>query len=118
MLSRGLPFLGHTTEFLWSPLDLLHRAHREAGAIAAFNVLGRRMVAMFGPAALQVFFRAPDSELSPSEAYKIMAPVFGKEVVYDAPPDRMDEQSGCCCQLFGSGGCARTAKPLFVKRRS
>jgi len=92
LLSGGLPLLGHTIEFLSSPLDLLHRALREAGEIAAFDVFGRRMVAMFGPAAHRAFFRAPDSELSPSEAYKMMTPVFGKDVVYDAPPDRMDEQ--------------------------
>jgi sterol 14-demethylase len=30
--------------------------------------------------------------LSPSEAYKIMTPVFGKDIVYDAPPEKMAEQ--------------------------
>src|SRR5262249_20108461 len=38
------------------------------------------------------FFRAPDEQLSPSEAYKMMAPVFGKGVAYDNEPKRMLEQ--------------------------
>src|SRR5690606_37077530 len=37
-------------------------------------------------------FRAPDAHLSPTEAYKIMTPVFGKGVVYDATRERMGEQ--------------------------
>jgi len=91
-LSRGLPVLGHTIEFFAQPLRLLRRAHEEAGEIARFQVLGRPMVAMFGPEAHQAFFRAPDSELSPSEAYKMMTPVFGDGLVYDAPPDKTAEQ--------------------------
>jgi sterol 14-demethylase len=50
------------------------------------------MVAVFGPEAHEAVFRAPDSVLSPSEAYKIMTPVFGKDIVYDAPPEKMAEQ--------------------------
>ncbi len=54
--------------------------------------MGRKMVAMFGPDAHEVVFRAPESQLSPQEAYKIMTPIFGKGLVYDAPHDKMNEQ--------------------------
>ncbi|MGZ5685876.1 MAG: cytochrome P450, partial [Usitatibacter sp.] len=91
-LSGGLPLLGHSVEFIRSTVELLFRAQREMGEIAAFNVFNRRMVAVFGPEAQEAVFRAPDSELSPSEAYKIMTPVFGKDIVYDATPERMGEQ--------------------------
>ncbi|MDB4965438.1 MAG: Cytochrome 51 [Myxococcales bacterium] len=91
-LAGGLPLVGHTVEFIRSTIELLTRAHRENGEIAAFQVFNRRMVAVFGPEAHEAVFRAPDSMLSPSEAYKIMTPVFGKDIVYDAPPEKMAEQ--------------------------
>ena len=47
---------------------------------------------MSGESSHEAVFRAPDSELSPSEAYKIMTPVFGKDIVYDATPEKMGEQ--------------------------
>jgi sterol 14-demethylase len=92
LLSGGLPLLGHAVEFVRSAIGLLSRAHRELGEVAALNVFHRRMVAVFGPEAHEAVFRAPDTLLSPSEAYKIMTPVFGKDIVYDAPPEKMAEQ--------------------------
>jgi sterol 14-demethylase len=71
---------------------MLARANRELGEIAAVDVAGRRMVAVFGPEAHEAVFRAPDAQLSPMEAYKIMTPVFGKDIVYDASPEKMAEQ--------------------------
>jgi sterol 14-demethylase len=91
-LSGGLPVVGHSVEFVQKTVDLLFRAHRELGEVAAFRVFHREMVAMFGPEAHEAVFRAPDAQLSPMEAYKIMTPVFGKGVVYDATPERMGEQ--------------------------
>jgi sterol 14-demethylase len=92
LLSGGLPLLGHSVEFIRSAIDLLERARKAHGEISAFKVFNRRMVAVFGPEAHEAVFRAPDTVLSPSEAYKIMTPVFGKDIVYDAPPERMAEQ--------------------------
>ena len=92
MLSGGLPVLGHTVEFVRSTIGLLSRAQKEHGEIARLGVAGKRMVAVFGPDANEAVFRARDEQLSPSEAYVIMTPVFGKDVVYDAPPDKMTEQ--------------------------
>src|SRR5262245_24749639 len=91
-LSGGVPVIGHGVECVASTIELLARAQRELGEVAGFTVFGRRMVAVFGPEAHEAVFRAPDAQLSPSEAYKIMTPVFGKDIVYDAPPDKMAEQ--------------------------
>jgi sterol 14alpha-demethylase len=91
-LSGGLPLVGHTVEFIKGTMELLARAQRELGEVAAFLVFYRKMVAVFGPEAHEAVFRAPDTQLSPSEAYKIMTPVFGKDIVYDAPPEKMAEQ--------------------------
>lgn len=92
LLSGGLPVVGHTVEFVRGTIELIARANKELGEIAAFDVAGRRMVAMFGPEAHEAVFRAPDAHLSPMEAYKIMTPVFGKDIVYDASPEKMAEQ--------------------------
>jgi sterol 14-demethylase len=92
VLSGGLPVVGHTVEFVRSTIGLLSRAQRELGEIATLEIVGKRMVAVFGPAGHEAVFRAPDSQLNPAEAYKIMTPIFGKDVVYDAPPERMNEQ--------------------------
>ncbi len=91
-LSGGLPLVGHTVEFIRSTIGLLARAQRELGEVAAFQVFNRRMVAMFGPEAHEAVFLAPDTQLSPSEAYKIMTPIFGKGIVYDASQTKMAEQ--------------------------
>ena len=91
-LSGGMPLIGHSVEFIRSTIGLIDRARRELGEIAAFQVFNRRMVAVFGPEAHEAVFRAPDTQLSPSEAYKIMTPVFGKDIVYDASPEKMAEQ--------------------------
>ncbi len=91
-LEGGLPVIGHTVEFVRSTIDLLLRAQREHGEIAAFDVAGRSMVALFGPEAHEAVFRASDDVLNPAEAYAIMTPVFGDGIVYDAPPDIMNEQ--------------------------
>jgi len=91
-LSGGLPVIGHTVEFVRSTIELLFRAQRELGEVAGLRIANKKMVALFGPEAHEAVFRAPDSQLNPAEAYKIMTPVFGKNMVYDAPPERMDEQ--------------------------
>ena len=91
-LSGGMPLLGHSVEFIRNTIGLLARAQREMGEISSFTVFNRKMVAVFGPEAHEAVFRAPDAVLSPNEAYKIMTPVFGKDIVYDAPPEKMAEQ--------------------------
>ncbi len=91
-LSGALPVVGHTVEFVRDTIGLLERGQRELGEVAAMEIAGRKMVALYGPEAHEAVFRAKDEHLNPAEAYKIMTPVFGEGMVYDAPPDRMNEQ--------------------------
>lgn len=93
-VSGGLPLVGHGLEFAQDLLGLLSRAYREQGEVAALKVFHKDIVVVTGPRAQEAMFRAPDEILSPSEAYKMMVPVFGKDIVYDAPPERMNEQLG------------------------
>ena len=92
LLSGKLPVIGHTLEFVRSTIELLFRAQRELGEVAGLRIANKNMVALFGPEAHEAVFRAPDNQLNPAEAYKIMTPIFGKNMVYDASPERMDEQ--------------------------
>ena len=92
MLSGAVPVLGHGVEFIRSTVALLTRAQRELGEVAGIKMAHRKMVAMFGPEAHEAVFRAPDTTLSIAEPYKIMTPVFGEGMVYDAPPEKMAEQ--------------------------
>jgi sterol 14-demethylase len=91
-LAGGLPVIGHAVEFIKNTNELLARAQREHGEICGFTLFHRKIVAMFGPEAHEAVFRAPDEQLSAQEAYKIMTPVFGKDMVYDASPEKMAEQ--------------------------
>lgn len=91
-VSGGIPLLGHTVDFIRDTIGLLQRAHNECGDVATFHVVGKDMVLLTGPAAQELFFRAPDEQVSPREAYQMMVPVFGKGVAYDNEPKRMMEQ--------------------------
>lgn len=91
-LKGGFPLIGHTIDFARDPVGLLQRAYAECGRVAQFKLLGKNVTLFTGPEAHESLFRLPDDVLSPTEAYKMMIPVFGKGVVYDTTPARMYEQ--------------------------
>ena len=91
-LKGGFPFIGHTIDFARDPVRLLQRAYEECGRVAQFKLFGKSITLFTGPEAHESLFRLPDEVLSPTEAYKMMVPVFGKGVVYDTTPARMYEQ--------------------------
>jgi sterol 14-demethylase len=88
----GLPLIGHTLEFARDPVGLLQRAYDECGRVAQFRLAGKNVNVFVGPEAHESLFRHPDEVLNPTEAYKMMIPVFGKGVVYDTTHERMMEQ--------------------------
>ncbi|MET0286930.1 MAG: cytochrome P450 [Polyangiales bacterium] len=90
--SGAYPLVGHGIEFATNCLPLLWRAYEEHGELATLKVFNKNIVLFTGPEAQEAMYRQPDEILSPNEAYEIMVPVFGKDVVYDAPPERMNEQ--------------------------
>jgi sterol 14alpha-demethylase len=63
----------------------------ECGDVGAFDLAGREVVLLTGAHANEVFFRAPEEVLDQAEAYPFMTPIFGKGVVFDAPPERRKE---------------------------
>lgn len=88
----ALPLLGHMLEFGKNPFDYMMRLRNKLGEIGEFRMFHQKMVLMTGPEANEAFFRAPDAQLDQSQAYKIMTPIFGKGVVFDAPPHKKDQQ--------------------------
>jgi sterol 14-demethylase len=91
-LGGALPILGHMIEFARNPVALMRRAQAECGAAAELRLLNKEIVLLSGPEAQEAFCRAPDEQLSQKIAYRLMTPVFGEGVVFDAPPERLNEQ--------------------------
>ena len=91
---RSLPLLGHALSLKTGPVPLLMEGRRQFGEVFALNLAGQMTAVLTGPKANEAFFRAPDDQFSAKEAYQLMVPVFGKDVVYDSPPAVMDEQLG------------------------
>ncbi len=88
----ALPFLGHMLKFGKNPFLYMMTLRDTLGEIGEFRMFHQKMVLMTGPEANEAFFRAPDAQLDQSQAYKIMTPIFGKGVVFDAPPHKKDQQ--------------------------
>jgi sterol 14-demethylase len=91
-MPNALPILGHMLAFGKNPFDYMMQLRNSLGEIGEFRMFHQKMVLMTGPEANEAFFRAPDAQLDQSQAYKIMTPIFGKGVVFDAPPHKKDQQ--------------------------
>jgi sterol 14-demethylase len=90
-VSGGAEPNGHLEELRTDPIALLRRVRAECGDLGAFDLAGRDVVLSTGAATNEVYFRASDDVLDQGEAYPFMTPIFGKGVVFDAPPERRKE---------------------------
>ncbi|QFY44797.1 cytochrome P450 [Candidatus Methylospira mobilis] len=91
-LSGSLPLLGHILDFGKNPHDFMMRLRARLGDVAEFKMFHQNMVLLTGAEASEAFYRAPDDVLDQGPAYKIMTPIFGKGVVFDAPIERKNQQ--------------------------
>jgi sterol 14-demethylase len=87
-LSGGLPWLGHLLELRRDPVGLMRRCRAECGEVGELRLAGQSLVMLYGEAAQEAFFRAPDEQLDQAAAYPFMKPVFGPGVVFDATPEQ------------------------------
>jgi sterol 14-demethylase len=93
MLDGGLPFLGHALEMRSRPVELFQRGRDLHGDLFSLQLPGTPLaVMMSGPKAHQKFFRLSDKDIDMREVYKLMTPIFGKGIAYDAEPEIMKEQ--------------------------
>ncbi len=93
LVGGGLPWLGHALELKKAPVELLQRGRDSHGDLFRIKLPGSpNTVVMTGPKAQQQFFRLRDSQMSMREVYKLMTPIFGRGIAYDAEPEIMKEQ--------------------------
>jgi sterol 14-demethylase len=90
-VSGGTEPNGHLEELRTDPIALLRRVRAECGDLGSFDLAGRDVVLSTGAATNEVYFRASDDVLDQAEAYPFMTPIFGRGVVFDAPPERRKE---------------------------
>ncbi|MEZ5567215.1 MAG: cytochrome P450 [Halioglobus sp.] len=91
-VSGEKPGSGHMEEFGVNFARFLMRCNAECGELAEFNMGGQQTVLMSGPEAQEAFLKTLDKQLSRAAAYQATVPVFGKGVIFDAPPERMKTQ--------------------------
>lgn len=90
--NNSLPLVGVIREFFSSPNTMIQRCHRDYGPVFTIPIFHKRLTYLIGPEAQKLFFTASDDELSQKEVYDFMAPVFGKNIVYDAPKKQRQVQ--------------------------
>ena len=88
----ALPLVGHMLTFGKNPFEFMRKVRDDHGDIAEFRMFHQNMVLLTGDEASELFFRGTDDQLDQSAAYKLMTPIFGRGVVFDAPQDRKDQQ--------------------------
>ena len=88
----ALPLLGHMAKFARDPVALMREVRATCGSVGEFRMLNKRVVLLSGTAAQEAFCRASDEQLSQKIAYRLMTPIFGEGVVFDAPAERLNEQ--------------------------
>ncbi len=82
---------GHLEELRHDPIGLMQRVRAECGDVGEFRLADKDVVLLTGAEANEFFFRAPEEILDQAEAYPFMTPIFGRGVVFDAPPERRRE---------------------------
>ena len=90
-VSGGEGPTGHLEELRHDPIGLMSRVRSECGDVGEFRLGDNDVVLLTGAEANEIFFRATDEELDQAAAYPFMTPIFGKGVVFDAPPERRRE---------------------------
>jgi sterol 14alpha-demethylase len=82
---------GHLEEVRTDPIALMQRVRDECGDIGSFRIGAHNVVLLTGAELQEWYFRADDALLDQAAAYPFMTPIFGKGVVFDAPPERRKE---------------------------
>ena len=91
-LPGAWPLLGHILDFGKNPHEFMMRLREKLGDVAEFKMFHQDMVLLTGDKASEAFYRAADETLDQGAAYKIMTPIFGHGVVFDAPIRKKNQQ--------------------------
>lgn len=88
----GWPIVGHFPKFSDNPIATIREGYDKLGNVFTMRFLNFNLTFLLGPEAHAPFFDARDQQLSQSEPYKFMTPIFGEGIVFDAPLDKKNEQ--------------------------
>jgi sterol 14-demethylase len=88
----ALPLLGNMLEFGKQPYLYMKKVRDTLGDVGVFKMFHQNMILMTGADASEAFYRADDDTFDQSSAYKLMTPIFGHGVVFDAPVERKNQQ--------------------------
>ncbi|KAA8491187.1 Sterol 14-demethylase [Porphyridium purpureum] len=88
----GVPYVSNLMRFIRDPLEIVTAAHRQCGELFTVPIAHKRFTFCVGPEAHEIFCRGSDEELDQTEVYSFSVPVFGQEVVYDAPLETRYQQ--------------------------
>lgn len=88
----GLPFIGQIISFAKNPYQFMKRVSDEGGEIVQFKMFNQRIVLLTGDEASALFYKSNDEQLDQSAAYKLMTPIFGEGIIFDAPNDIKNQQ--------------------------
>lgn len=76
----------------WGPVKLIEAGYKKHGPIFRIKALNKGITFLIGPEGNKFFYNTKDTILTAREVYHFTVPVFGKNVVYDAPIQLMQRQ--------------------------
>src|SRR5689334_10951039 len=88
----GIPWVGHMLSFAANPYKFCEKVAATGGEITSFTLFGQKIVLLTGDQASELFYRSTDEQLDQAAAYKLMTPIFGEGLLFDAPPELKDQQ--------------------------
>ncbi|KAH9987308.1 cytochrome P450 [Russula compacta] len=88
-----VPFLGSAPGYGNDPIAFLESCRKKYGDVFTFVLLGRKMTVALGSAGNNFILGGKVANLSAEDAYThLTTPVFGTDVVYDCPNEKLMEQ--------------------------
>uniref|UniRef100_A0A7R9YCA4 Uncharacterized protein n=1 Tax=Pinguiococcus pyrenoidosus TaxID=172671 RepID=A0A7R9YCA4_9STRA len=84
--SNGIfPVLSNAIGFASHPVKFIEKRFRQSGPVFTCSFGAVNLTFLIGPDASAPFYKAKDDQLDQGQVYGFMTPVFGRDVVYDAP---------------------------------
>jgi len=111
-LPGGLPGLGHTVAFGTDPVAFLVKAQEKVGDVFTVRIAGRKFTVLCGADANDAVFRATDHALGWRRAYESMAPIFGENILFDAPPELFQEHMAMMLPALSGGAVSGYAEAM------
>ncbi|KAI0635800.1 cytochrome P450 [Trametes polyzona] len=88
-----IPFLGSAPAYGRDPVAFFRECREKYGNVFTFILLGRRVTVTLGPQGNDFVLGGKHTQLAAEPVYApLTTPIFGKDVVYDCPNEKLMEQ--------------------------